>query len=414
VKQLIVHYEQGVTKVALKEGPHLIEYFVEHASEHQLVGNIYKGRVVNVLPGMQAAFVDIGLSKNAFLYINDLLPAHLDKQPKVKPSISELVREGQEITVQITKEPIGTKGARVTTHFFLPGRWLVYMPEADYVAVSRKIELDTERGRLKELGEAIRAPGEGLILRTVAEGESREALEFDLRFLREIWNNIHGQEHSEQVPREIYRELDMMQRIIRDVFTDQIDELIINDGNKGSEIKAYLKQISPSLAERVKTHQKKLSIFEFYGVEEALDKAFRHKVWMDNGGYLMFDHTEALTVIDVNTGKYTGTVNLEQTVFETNMLAAESIARLLRLRDIGGIIIVDFIDMTQEIHRQQIVERLEQLIKQDRTKAIVVGWTRLGLLEITRKKVREGMDSHTIGICSNCSGSGKVSIRPKL
>lgn len=411
MKKIVVHCEDGFTKVALLEDQNLIEYYVEQPSRNQGVGNIYKGRVVNVLPGMQAAFVDIGQGKNAFLYIDDLLPAHLEKQPKEKPSIAELVKEGQEIMVQVTKEPLGTKGARLTTHFSLPGRWLVYMPFSDYVGVSRKVESEVERNRLKVIGEEIREPGEGLILRTVANEESKESLTNDLNMLRELWSNITAREKSSEVSTQIYRELDIILRLVRDIFTEEIDELVINDSYKASEIIQFLNNISPKLGERVKIYDQTMPIYQYYGIEEALEKYFKSKIWLDNGGYLIFDQTEALTVIDVNTGKFTGSVDLEQTVFDTNMMAAEQIAGLLRLRDIGGMIIVDFIDMNHDEHRNQIMERLEELMKQDRTKSLVVGWTRLGLLEITRKKVRENIENLITEACPHCNGSGRVHSR---
>ncbi len=411
MKQIVVHCEQGLTKAALLEDGQLTEFYMERPASKQLVGSIYKGTVVNVLPGMQAAFVDIGLEKNAFLFIDDLLPAHLDKQPAIKPSIAELVEEKQTLLVQIVKEPIGTKGARVTTHFSIPGRWLVYMPEADYVAVSRKIESEAEKKRLKQLADELRAPGEGLILRTVAEGESREALEHDLHVLRKRWDNIKKKAETRNAPAEIYRDLDMMPRLVRDIFTDDVDEIIIDERSKGDEIMREVREVSPKLAERVKIYDARAPLFEKYGIEEQLDKAFRPKIWLDSGGHVIIDQTEALTVIDVNTGKFTGSVDLEQTVFETNMEAAEKIARLLRLRDIGGIIIVDFIDMEREEHRHTIVKRLEELLKQDRTKALVIGWTKLGLLEITRKKVKENMDSLFFEPCPYCGGKGKAYFR---
>lgn len=390
MKQMIVHCEHNKSQVAIVEDKQVVEYYVEHPQTKQLVGNIYVGRVVNVLPGMQAAFVDIGQGKNAFLYIDDVLHPHLDKQPKVKPSIAELLKPGQTIVVQVMKEPFGGKGARVTTHYSLPGRWLVYMPNADYVGVSRKIESESERTRLKHIGDDLRLPGEGVILRTVAEGETREALENDLKFLREVWDGIVAKNGS-PAPSEIHRDLDMMHRLVRDVFTRNMDEIIIDDASKGEELSRLIGIVAPDLHERVKVHRGGTPLYRQYHVQEQLDQAFQQRIRLASGGYIVIDPTEALTVIDVNTGKFIGSTDLEETVFQTNLEAADQIARLLRLRDIGGIIIVDFIDMQTEKHRQQIVDRLEQGMKKDRTKNAVVGWTKLGLLEITRKKVRESV-----------------------
>lgn len=411
MRQIVVHCEYGLTKVALMENNQLIEYYVDQPTGNQEVGNIYMGRIVNVLPGMQAAFVDIGKGKNAFLYIDDILPAHLEKQPLEKPSISELVSEGQELMVQIKKEPLGSKGARVTTHFSIPGRYLVYMPYSDYVGISRKVELESERLRLKEIGERLRRSGEGLIMRTVARGETNESLESDLNFLREIWAGIVQDGTGTEAPYPMYRDLEMIFRLVRDIFTAEIDEFIINDSKKAEEIVRFLNNMSPQLIERIHIYEQPLPIYQYYRIEEELEKSFRSKIRLQNGGYLIFDHTEALTVIDVNTGKFIGSVDLEQTVFDTNMEAAEQIALLLRLRDIGGMIIIDFIDMNQDEHREQITEKLEVLMKKDRTKSNVVGWTRLGLLEITRKKVRETIENLITETCPHCHGSGRIQSR---
>lgn len=407
MKKIVVHCDRNVTEVALMDDRQLVEYYVEHPVERQLVGNIYKGRVVNVLPGMQAAFIDIGQGKNAFLYIDDVLPAHLDKQPKHKPSISQLLDEGQEIVVQVAKEPLGTKGARVTTHFSIPGRWIVYMPNAGYVGVSRKIEREEERDRLKDIGERSRRGEEGLILRTVAEGESAGALLKDLEFLRDLWASICILVETGSAPCLLYRDLDMIPRLVRDIFSEQVDELVIDSKGKGGEIIRFLQGFSPEFAKRVTVYKEAQPIYDAYGVRDELEQAFSHKVRLNNGGYLIVDHTEALTVIDVNTGKFIGSENLEETVFATNLQAAEQTARLIRLRDIGGIIIVDFIDMDKEEHRSQIIEKMEEAIKKDRTKSLVVGWTKLGLLEMTRKKVRENVESILFAPCPQCGGSGK-------
>ncbi|WP_166238827.1 Rne/Rng family ribonuclease [Paenibacillus turpanensis] len=411
MKRIAVHYDNGTTSVALLEEGRLTEFYAERPDSKQLVGNIYKGKVVNILPGMQAAFIDIGLEKNAFLYVDDLLPAHLEKQPKTKPDISELVTLEQELVVQLMKEPLGTKGARVTTHFALPGRWLVYMPEADYVGISRKIESETERVRLKKCGDAVRQPGEGLILRTVAEGESEEALHADISFLRDLWGQIVRKAEKEKPPSLLYRDLDLVPRLMRDVFSERIDEMVLDNRQQAEEARVFLRDMAPELADRIKTYTEKVPLFEQFGVTAELDRVLKRRLWLKSGGYLVLDQTEALTVIDVNTGKYTGSDNLDDTVLRTNLEAAEEAARLLRLKDIGGIIIIDFIDMRYEEHRQSVVERLEQKLKLDRTKAMVVGWTGLGLLEVTRKKVREHMDHLFFEPCRACSGTGKVQVR---
>ncbi len=411
MKQLFIHCSQNVTQSALLEDGRLTEFGVERMEGTSLIGNLYKGRVVNVLPGMQAAFVDIGLSKNAFLYVDDVLHPHLDKQPKEKPAISDLLKPGDELLVQIMKEPLGGKGARVTTHFSIPGRWLVYMPNADYIGISKKIEQESERGRLKSLAESIRIDGEGVILRTNAEGESREALEEDFNTLRQAWQNIVGRSNQTIAPSELHRDSGLVERMVRDVITPDTEQLIIDDEVCMQEAQAYLRQTAPALEEKVRLYGDSQPLFDKYGIKEQLDRAFQSKIWLQSGGYLIWEQTEALTVIDVNTGKYTGSIDLEETVFQTNMEAADEVAILLRLRDVGGIIIVDFIDMETEEHRHQIAQRLEMTIKRDRTKCQVVGWTRLGLMEITRKKARENAMNFFYETCASCKGRGKIYVR---
>jgi ribonuclease G len=411
MKQLFIHCSQNVTQSALMEDGRLTEFSVERMEGASLIGNLYKGRVVNVLPGMQAAFVDIGLSKNAFLYVDDVLHPHLDKQPKEKPSITELLKPGDELLLQIMKEPLGGKGARVTTHFSIPGRWLVYMPNADYIGISKKIEQEAERSRLKSIAEIMRMDGEGIILRTNADGESREALEEDLCTLRQAWDNALLRSKQVEAPSEIHRASGLLERIVRDVITPDTEQLIIDDELCLQQAKFYLRHTAPALEEKVRLYSEAQPLFDKFGIKEQLDRAFQSRIWLQSGGYLVWDQTEALTVIDVNTGKFTGSVDLEETVFHTNREAAEEIARLLRLRDVGGIIIVDFIDMESEEHRHQVEQQLEKTIKQDRTKCQVVGWTRLGLMELTRKKARENPMNYFYETCASCKGRGKIYIR---
>lgn len=387
MKQMIVHCKQNTTQMALLENGMLIEYAAERARNQGTLGSLFKARVVNVVPGMQAAFVDIGQKKNAFLYVDDVLDAHLDKQPSVKPAITELLKPGQELIVQVFKEAVGSKGARVTTHYSLPGRWIVYMPDADYVAVSKKIEREAERSRLKGIGEEIRQKGEGLIIRTVSEDESREALERDLEQLRKQWHSILKKAEQQTAPCLLHRDLSIVQRFIRDTFTPEQDELVIDHEGQAQDALSFLRDMGIFEA-KVRVYDREEPIFQNFGVQAQLDRDFARKIWLKGGGYIVIDHTEALTVIDVNTGKYTGGSNLEETVTRTNLEAAAEIARLMRVRDVGGIIIVDFIDMEREEHRKEVFTILEEGLKQDRTKSFVVGWTKLGLLEMTRKKVR--------------------------
>lgn len=410
MKQMIVHCEPKLTQMALLEEGKLVEFAAERSQNHGLVGSFYKGRVVNVLPGMQAAFVDIGHKKNAFLYVDDVLHPNLEKQPKEKPPIETLLRVGQEIVVQVMKEPLGSKGPRVTTHYSLPGRWVVFMPNADYVAVSKKVSKDQERSRLKMLGEEIRQKGEGVIMRTVSEEEHPDAIFGDLALLREQWAAIQKRAEAAAAPALLHRDLSIVQRFIRDVFDPQHDQLQIDNAKEAKEAEAFLEEIAHGCHLPVNVYQGQEHIFKAFGIQEQIERDFSRKVILESGGSIIWDQTEALTVVDVNTGKYTGGESLEDTVTRINLQAAEEIARLIRLRDAGGIIIVDFIDMEQEKHRQEVVDRLEAGMSKDRTKSHVVGWTKLGLLELTRKKVRDDTAMLQAKPCDHCDGTGRISL----
>ncbi|WP_052487213.1 Rne/Rng family ribonuclease [Gordoniibacillus kamchatkensis] len=408
MKRIVLQSGADMTRVALLEDELVMEFDMDRPLERQQAGSVYLGRVVNVLPGMQAAFVDIGLEKNAFLYIDDLLPAHLEKQPAVKPSITELVKPGQTLIVQVDKEPSGTKGARVTTHYSLPGRWLVYMPQASYVAVSRKIEPDNEKRRLKTLGEQMRQGDEGIILRTVSAGQSVEALLGDLSLLREKWQAVLAAAQTAKAPSLLYRDADLLQRTFRDLIRQDVDDIVVDSAAAADKLRELLLPHAAESVPLIRVHDGAAPIFEAYGVNEQLEKAFRRKVWLPSGGYLIVDQTEALTVVDVNTGKYTGTVALEETVLHINLEAADAIARLLRLRNIGGIVIVDFIDMAEDANRSAVLARMTEAVNRDRIKTNVVGWTKLGLLELTRRKSRDNWSELFIQTCSHCQGKGRM------
>ncbi|NEW04502.1 Rne/Rng family ribonuclease [Paenibacillus sp. SYP-B3998] len=386
MKQLIIHCAPELIQAALLEESRLVEYDTQYPLDSQRAGSIYMGRIVNVLPGMQAAFVDIGLAKNAFLYIDDLLPVHIDKQPKIKPSITEIAEVGQTLLVQVTKDPQGTKGARVTTHVSIPGRWIVYMPDADYIAISRKIDLDAERQRLKQLAEGSLLPGEGVIIRTGAVGQSEEDIRDDLQNLRDLWSTIQSKRDEVHAPAQLYHDLDLLPRLVRDVITDEVKEVWMNNSKIYEDMKQLLRKQNPSWRGRVAFYDRKVSLFDQFGVTDELSRSFRRKIWLPSGGYLIIDQTEALTVIDVNTGRYTGSIDLEQTVFDINREAAIEIPRLLRLRNIRGIIIVDFIDMNLDSNRLAVMDNISLAVRKDRSKTVIVGWTKLGLLEMTRKR----------------------------
>lgn len=391
MKQLLLHVEGDALQTAVLQGGLLTQFYMERSGGSSLVGNVYLGKIVNVLPGMEAVFVDIGLGKNAFLYIDDMLHPNADKQARQKPRISAIARPGQDVVVQIVKDPIGGKGARVTTHFNLPGRYLVYMPEADYVGISKKIASDSERERLRLIGEEIRMGGEGIIMRTAAEGESGEALAGDAGKLRELWKEIVKRKNDSAAPCLLHSEAGLLQRVIRDTLAPDIGEIWLDHPERSKEIRYLLQDMAPALLDRLKLFSPtdEASLFRSFGVTEQVDAAFARKIPLNSGGYIVWDETEALTVIDVNTGRFTGNDSLEDTVFRTNMEAAELIARLLRIRDVGGIIIIDFIDMEREESRARILSRMTEDARHDVTKCSIVGWTRLGLMELTRKKARE-------------------------
>lgn len=409
--EILIDVGHKETRVALLEDKELVEIFIERAFNDRLVGNIYRGRVCSVLPGMQAAFIDIGYERNAFLYISDALPPNggNGKSKKVKRNtIKDILKAGQEITVQVTKESIGSKGARLTTHLTLPGRYIVLLPNANYIGVSRRIEDENERNRLKSIIGKIKPKDMGIIVRTAAEGKKESEFLNDLNFLKKLWYTVSHRQKKGHVPRCIYTDLDLVQRTVRDMFTAEIDKLIINDTEQYKKVIELLNITSPGLKKKVKYFNKNYALFEYYGIESGILRALSRKVWLKCGGYLVVESTEALTVIDVNTGKYVGSKNLEETVVKTNVEAAREIAGQLRLRDIGGIIIIDFIDMYKYEHQQMVINELRKSLKKDRTKSTVVGLTGLGLVEMTRKKVRPRLSSMMYSDCPHCNGRGKV------
>jgi len=413
-KEILADVDRDQIRIGVLEDRQLVEYYVERTNEERVIGNIYKGRVANVLPGIQAAFVDIGLEKNAFLYVGDMYNFKHNSEDEVvyeaiaKTSINDILHVGQEILVQVVKESMGTKGARVSMNITLPGRYLVLMPMVDYIGISRRIENEEERQRLKELAERIRPPHMGVIVRTVAEGIDIDELKADMEYLMRLWDNIQKKQKAAKAPRLIYKDMNLLARIVRDVFTPEVNKFYVNSSYGYEKVREVASFISPSLMDRVCLYMGQEDIFEYFNIESEAQRALERKVWLKSGGYIVIDHTEALTAIDVNTGKFVGSIDLEDTVVKTNLEAAKEIAKQLRLRDIGGIVIIDFIDMNSQEHKKMVIEALEAELKKDRTKAHVLGITNLGLVEMTRKKVRQSLDEVLEKVCPYCEGRGRI------
>lgn len=416
IKEIIVDISFGQTRAALLEDHELTEIYMEGQEGQSIVGNIYKGLVENVLPGMGAAFVDIGTGKNAFLYVKDVLPnlfnidgEALAEQDKIKGyEIGDYLKAGQEVLVQIAKDPIDSKGARATTHITLPGRFGVLMPTVDYIGISRRIENESERNRLKELAAQAKPEGMGVIVRTAGEDCRLSDLESDMEFLTRLWEDIKQKNMKTSAPKIIHKDMSLFFRIVRDMFTKDIDKLIINNKEYYEKALEIISMTSPDLKPRIEYFSKHYEIFDYYDIEEKLEKLISKKVWLKCGGYIVIDQTEALTVIDVNTGKYVGSKDLTDTVLKTNIEAAKEIAKQLRLRDIGGIIIIDFIDMNDSNHEDMVLEVLRNALKKDKSRSNVLGITNLGLVEMTRKKVVQPKTNIMQSACPHCLGTGKV------
>jgi len=410
--QIIVNVSSRETRIAVLEDRDLVEYRVER--EERVVGSIFKGVVQNVLPGMDAAFVDIGLERNAFLYVADIMPDDInDNSPaSVRRSelrrrkIKELIKPGQELMVQVTKGPRGTKGARVTTRISLPGRYVVLMPEHSQVGVSRKLEDRKERERLRRIGEKITPAGFGLIMRTECEGRTAEELLADVQFLQQLWAQTLESAKLLRSPAVVHRDQTLLYRTIRDVFGDEIDRLVIDDPEEYEKVSLVAGMVVPALRGKITLYDQEEPIFDHYGIEKDLDRLLLHKVWLKSGGYLVVDETEALTAIDVNTGKQVGSHSLNETILSTNMEAAREVCRQLRLRDMGGIIVIDFIDMEVRENRRRVLEAFKDALARDKTRTQVFEISELGLVEMTRKRSGEWLLTNFADPCVVCEGRG--------
>jgi ribonuclease G len=432
---LVINADGPETRVALVENGLLGELYIERKQERGIAGNIYKGRVERVLPGMQAAFVNIGLEKSAYLHVSDVrgTPDDLkrlfsgdssgregsggDDDDEEAPSapgsarIEDLLKEGQEIIVQVTKEPISTKGARTTRYISLPGRHLVFMPTVDHIGISRRISSDKERRRLRDIVESMRPPGSGFIVRTVADGVSEKDLKADMDFLIKLWNQVVHRTESSRCPSLIYNDLDLLLRTVRDLFTPDVEKLIIDSRVEYDRIKKFIVAFMPDFAGHIELYDGGEPIFDGFGIEIEIDRALERKVWLKSGGYLIVDEMEALTAIDVNTGRFVGKKSLEDTITQTNLEAAREVAEQLRIRSIGGMIVVDFIDMDRPSNREKVTRSFNEFLRRDRAKAAVTRISELGLIEMTRKRTRESLLHHLTEPCSHCEGKGYTKSR---
>lgn len=397
-KKIIIGVNRDETRMGLLDDGQLVEYMVERAEEQHLVGNIYKGRVANVVRGIQAAFIDIGLEQNAFLYLGDKLD----------------VTEGQSLLVQITKDSRGTKGPTATRDITIPGKYAVLIPQADYVGISRKITDKQIRQKLQELYGRVKAEGMGIVVRTAAERVEEGLLLQDVQALMADWKVLRAREKVSKAPSLLHRELDLPIRMVRDYLKPDLDEIIIDELHTHTRVEELVALLPGAEHTKVKLYQGLEDIFKYQGQEEAVAAISDRQVMLSCGGYLVIDHTEAMTVIDVNSGKFSGRESLEETIMETNRQAAKEIARQLRLRDIGGIIVVDFIDMHTEEHKREILDRLREAFNEDRMRPKVQDITVLNLVEITRKKSRQNLSSVLYTECPVCNGSGRVQSRENL
>jgi ribonuclease G len=469
-KEMIISSTAHDTRVAILEDDQVVEIFIERERQRGVVGNIYKGRVSKVLPGMQSSFVDIGLDRDAFLYVTEVVntveefdrlesgddedgpvaPAVPDvvepreagddaaavgngpgvAQPRAQgrekdrdrdgprgdrpqPKIEDLLKEGQEVLVQVVKEPLGTKGARVTSHVTMPGRFLVFMPTVDHVGVSRKIESREERARLRAIVREFRDEHGftgGVIIRTAAGGRSREDIVSDLAYFHQVWTEIRQRMEARRPPAVLFQEQSLVTKLLRDLLTEDYSAIRIDHDQEYRRVVSLIERIMPALVPRVKLYSKEFPIFEEYGVQAEIDKALRSKVWLKSGGYLVINPTEALVAIDVNTGRYVGkrTGRLEDTIVKTNLEAVKEIVRQIRLRDLGGIIVLDLIDMEEKKNRQKVFQEVEKELRKDRSPSKALQVSDFGLVIVTRKRVKQSLERQLTEPCPYCSGSGTI------
>jgi ribonuclease G len=422
--EILINVTREETRVALLEGGQVLEVYVERKHDASLVGNIYKGRVLKILPGMQSAFVDIGLEKAAFLYITDIRVDIEEYAPLVEEgddalelvskrgrtdlTIEEVIQEGQEILVQVSKDPIGSKGARLTSYVTLPGRYLVLMPNVEHIGISRRISDEVERIRLKSIVGDMKPKGYGLIIRTASEGSTEEDIKKDLEFLLLLWETIMKKKDKITATSLLYSDLDLVFRSVRDLMSTDVKRLVIDSEDEYEKLKDFVRTNFEKLLDKIELYEGTELIFEAYGIELDLSRALGRKVWLKSGGYIVIDQTDAMSVIDVNTGKFVGKEELEDTIFKTNLEAVKEIAYQIRLRNLGGIIIVDFIDMERLENRDRVFNAFVEAMKRDRAKNTISHISELGLIQMTRKRVRESLGRTLCEPCPYCEGKGFV------
>jgi len=412
-RQILISRQDDQYHIALLEDGDLVEYHIEDTSEDHITGNVYLGRTDDVLPGLSCAFIDIGIGRNGFLHASDAVAISPEDEfdqlvLSQTQGIEELAKKGKSILVQVAKDPISDKGAKLTTNITLPGRFAVLIPSFDHIGVSHRIEDEKERERLRKIAEKVRPNGMGLIIRTVSVGKSEEEIRQDVEHLNELWDGILKQSQQAHSPSLIYKNPGKIINILRDIVNDDVSKIITDDVSVMERVKCYLDEYASSLVDRIEFYDESQPVFTHFGVEKELEKMLGRKVWLRSGGYIVIDQTEALTAIDVNTGKFVGKRDPEATILKTNMDAAREIAKQVRLRDIGGVIVIDFIDMKKQEHRSKVIATLTDTTFHDRSRVKILELSELGLVEMTRKRVQEAVTSSMFRKCPYCRGEGQV------
>jgi ribonuclease G len=409
-KEILVNITPQETRVAILENGMVHEIYIERRRSKGLVGNIYKGRVARVLPGMEAAFIELGLERAAFLHVSDVAEARQNGNGGGLPHISQVLREGQELLVQVIKDPLGTKGARLTTNITIPSRYLVFMPNSTNVGVSSRIESDEERERLRNmlLSQDERATDTGYIIRTAAEIATTESISSDITYLNRVWDAVNSKAKDAPAGTVVHKDLPLYLRVLRDMVDEDLEKIRVDSRETYSIMKEFAQTYVPEVVDVIEHYPGERPIFDLHGVEDEIQKGLERKVHLKSGGHLVLDQTEAMTTIDVNTGGFVGNRNLEETIFKTNLEAAQAIARQLRLRNLGGIVIIDFIDMAEDEHKRQVMRALEKALEKDHARTQVCEVSTLGLVEMTRKRTRESLEHVLCTVCPTCEGRGTV------